>query len=673
MGVGGGFWELLKPIAQYENLDYLRGKKVAIDLSYWIVQQETALKGNARKPHLRLTFFRTINLFAKLGVFPVFVVDGDPPALKSPARMGRFYRMTGIDFSSSPTIGSSNLARNPIFNQHIEECVMLLELLGMPVLKAKSEAEALCAWLDREGLVDACITTDSDAFLHGAECVIKCLQADCKEPIVECYRASDIDTILRLKRKHLIALALLVGCDYNVHGVPGIGLNNAVRIVHLFHEDEILSRLRELGEGNASLLSEMDTSGVDYLDSKLDGEVPVKRNPHCSNCGHPGNKGIHMKHGCEACKASDRNKNCVQKVRGFKCECKSCRQERRRKEHNKCLDWQTKVFAKIAATEGFPNEEIIDMFLSHEPGSISDWQNTMKSLSWCTPQMELLEDFLVNHLYWDRPYIRQKILPLSSALFLREMASSKAGLDTLQKNWLLCNRYALHSIQRVKVHYSQSFYVIKWKHIISESMDDDWLGLKAKVFHQQKRKILKGCNFQGGFDEDVNSMEIETVNGRLFITTDEDMELIRSACPELVEKFQQEQAVKERHKEVSKRKKVSATSTGKQLSITTYYKSIKGLKRETILPVENKEEQSTGVVLHSAIPIEKSIEGLNTLLAASSHGAIIEIDPISQDETTDCTCASATSNKGEVEIIEIESPNHMIQEPITETVRRCLF
>jgi len=52
----------------------------------------------------------------------------------------------------------------------------LLELLGVPVLKAKGEAEALCAQLNREGLVDACITSDSDAFLFGANCVIKNMQ-----------------------------------------------------------------------------------------------------------------------------------------------------------------------------------------------------------------------------------------------------------------------------------------------------------------------------------------------------------------------------------------------------------------------------------------------------------------------------------------------------------------
>lgn len=53
----------------------------------------------------------------------------------------------------------------------------------MPVLKAKGEAEALCAQLNSEGHVDACITSDSDAFLFGAKCVIKCFRPNSKVSI----------------------------------------------------------------------------------------------------------------------------------------------------------------------------------------------------------------------------------------------------------------------------------------------------------------------------------------------------------------------------------------------------------------------------------------------------------------------------------------------------------
>lgn len=67
MGVGGNFWDLLKPYARKEGFDFLRNKRVAVDLSFWIVQHENAIKAtHVRNPHLRLTFFRTINLFSKV-------------------------------------------------------------------------------------------------------------------------------------------------------------------------------------------------------------------------------------------------------------------------------------------------------------------------------------------------------------------------------------------------------------------------------------------------------------------------------------------------------------------------------------------------------------------------------------------------------------------------------
>lgn len=53
---------------------------------------------------------------------------------------------------------------------------------------------------------------------------------------------SDIEAGLGLKRKHLIAISLLVGNDHNLSGVQGIGLDTALRFVQAFTEDEILTR-----------------------------------------------------------------------------------------------------------------------------------------------------------------------------------------------------------------------------------------------------------------------------------------------------------------------------------------------------------------------------------------------------------------------------------------------
>jgi len=62
-----------------------------------------------------------------------------------------------------------------------------------------------------------------------------------QEPF-ECYHMSDIEAGLGLKRKHLIAISLLVGNDHDLNGVQGIGLDTALRFVQAFSEDEILNR-----------------------------------------------------------------------------------------------------------------------------------------------------------------------------------------------------------------------------------------------------------------------------------------------------------------------------------------------------------------------------------------------------------------------------------------------
>lgn len=53
---------------------------------------------------------------------------------------------------------------------------------------------------------------------------------------------SDVEAGLGLKRNHLIAISLLVGNDHDLNGVPGIGVDTALRFVQTFGEDEILNR-----------------------------------------------------------------------------------------------------------------------------------------------------------------------------------------------------------------------------------------------------------------------------------------------------------------------------------------------------------------------------------------------------------------------------------------------
>ncbi|KAE8766760.1 Flap endonuclease GEN-like protein 1 [Hordeum vulgare] len=68
MGVRGGFWKALQPYARQEGSGYLRGRRVAVDLSSWIFSAMST-----KSPTRRNIFFRTLSLFSKMGAFPVYV------------------------------------------------------------------------------------------------------------------------------------------------------------------------------------------------------------------------------------------------------------------------------------------------------------------------------------------------------------------------------------------------------------------------------------------------------------------------------------------------------------------------------------------------------------------------------------------------------------------------
>ncbi|OVA16161.1 XPG/Rad2 endonuclease [Macleaya cordata] len=592
MGVGGNFWDLLKPYAQNEGFDFLRNKKVAVDLSFWIVQHETALKNKARNPHLRLTFFRTINLFSKLGAFPVFVIDGVPSPLKARARIERFFRFSGIDLSGLPMAEDGvSVERNGAFTKCVRECVELLEILGMPILKASSEAEALCAQLNSEGHVDACITADSDAFLFGAKCVIKCLRPTSKEPF-ECYHMSDIEAGLGLKRTHLIAISLLVGNDHDLGGVSGVGIDTALQFVQMFPEDEILSRLQKVGNGDIPSSQISTESFVDRDIRGPDGSSPKTKSPHCSYCGHPGTKRAHLKLACEYCTVNC-NENCMQKPVGFKCECSSCVMDRKSKEQKKQKNWLINVCSKIAMEQNFPNDEIVDMYLRHNHGNI---KHESISLLWEKPKIDTLIDFLGYHQQWDPSYIRQRLLPMLSTIFLREMASNPT------EGLLLHEQYEFHSIQRVKIRYGHPCYLVNWKKIAPVGNAN--YTIRTEECDIQQEGILEVSESIDLLD-DPDVPEIRVDDGCWFLLTDENMELVQAAFPEEVNRFLQEKEKKEsklrKRKSVVKsegdqKKSETPKSSGVQLSITEFYRSKKvsvSAKQEEE-PVNNYENQAKG-------------------------------------------------------------------------------
>lgn len=121
----------------------------------------------------------------------------------------------------------------------------LLKLLGIPYLEAPTEAEAQCAFLDMENVVDGIITEDSDAFLFGARTVYRRLFSE--GHFAEAYNWRDIEKNLGLNRELLIRLAYLLGSDYTA-GVRGVGVVNSMEILEAFPGEGGLVEFRKWTE-----------------------------------------------------------------------------------------------------------------------------------------------------------------------------------------------------------------------------------------------------------------------------------------------------------------------------------------------------------------------------------------------------------------------------------------
>ena len=126
--------------------------------------------------------------------------------------------------------------------QMAAEVQALLRLFGLPYITAPMEAEAQCAQLAIQKLVDGVITDDSDVFLFGGTPVYRNMFNDRR--MVECYLLSDIERELSLSRDRLISLAFLLGSDYT-EGLDGVGPVLAMEILSLYPGPDGLRQFRQ--------------------------------------------------------------------------------------------------------------------------------------------------------------------------------------------------------------------------------------------------------------------------------------------------------------------------------------------------------------------------------------------------------------------------------------------
>jgi len=130
-----------------------------------------------------------------------------------------------------------------ITNYIVDSSKKLLNLLGLPIIQAPSEAEAQAAFMCSNGDVWAVASKDLDAIMFCSKRLIQNLTFSKKRKLPKgnktsfvwygpyLYEWNKIKKKLNITKKEFIALCILSGTDFNPGGVPGIGPKRAFELV----------------------------------------------------------------------------------------------------------------------------------------------------------------------------------------------------------------------------------------------------------------------------------------------------------------------------------------------------------------------------------------------------------------------------------------------------------
>ncbi len=257
--MGVKLWELVK--GEEISFDDLKNKKIAVDSSGMIYQFLASIRQRDGTPlmdsngnvtsHLQGIFSRITNLSSK-GLKLAFIFDGKPPLLKLKEQEARSLRKQLAsekleeakqeeDIDSMLKYSKQTIRIN---KQIVEESKELLTLMGLPVIQAPSEAEAQCAFMAEKKDVDLVASQDADALLYGTPKLIRNLTLSQRrrlpsgsyiQTFPEIVTLSKVLNDLGIDQDQLLALAILVGTDYNIGGVRRIGPKTALKLVKQHH------------------------------------------------------------------------------------------------------------------------------------------------------------------------------------------------------------------------------------------------------------------------------------------------------------------------------------------------------------------------------------------------------------------------------------------------------
>ncbi|ROV89200.1 hypothetical protein VMCG_09914 [Cytospora schulzeri] len=230
-----------------------RPLRLAIDFAIWSFQAQAA-RGGAN-PAIRTLFYRLVRLLS-LSIEPLFVFDGP----------------------NKPLFKRNKRSRGPGDSVSVAMAKRLIRHFGFHMHDAPGEAEAECALLQRQGVVDAVLSEDVDTIMFGCTLTLRNWSAEgtraAKTPThVSVYDVAELKQgETGLDREGMVLVALMSGGDYIPEGVPGCGVKVAceaaragfgTRLCRIKRSDpEALARWRD------ELMEEMRTNKSRFFRTK---------------------------------------------------------------------------------------------------------------------------------------------------------------------------------------------------------------------------------------------------------------------------------------------------------------------------------------------------------------------------------------------------------------------
>ncbi len=241
------------------ELENLSGKKIAIDAYNTLYQFLSIIrdrftgeplrdsKGRITS-HLSGLFYRTFKLLEN-SIEPVFVFDGEPPKFKEETVASRKKTREEAEIKWKEAVEKKDYEAVRRYSQQasrltrdmVEESKKLLGFMGVPSVQAPSEAEAEAAYLVKKNMVWSAGSQDWDSILFGTPKLVRNLtitgrrKVPRKEKYIEVKpELVELDTVLSnlgITREQLIMVGILVGTDYNIGGIKGLGPAKALKLV----------------------------------------------------------------------------------------------------------------------------------------------------------------------------------------------------------------------------------------------------------------------------------------------------------------------------------------------------------------------------------------------------------------------------------------------------------